>query len=258
MAAIAADTAAMMSKEKLQSAGWFAPPCWRIRRPRRRRGDPGDRARALARPALADLPDQGSAAARAEDLRLSATYRRIEACLASAAPPNCCRNCGSWSPSIRYCEPFRAQLIRAACDGARPRRRPGRPRGHPPGLAERLGTDPGPELAAPCTRNCSPRNRERRRPPCATARRTGNLRARLTSFVGREAETRQAAVRAGRRAAHRLVTLAGPGGSGTAPGWPCRPLSRRAPVPRAFPDSGVWLAELAPLDRRLRACRTRC
>ncbi|TGA96107.1 AfsR/SARP family transcriptional regulator, partial [Streptomyces palmae] len=68
----------------------------------------------------------------------------------------------------------------------------------------------------------------------------GNLRARLTSFVGRQAEV--AALRAGLREA-RLTTLTGPGGSGKTR------LSEEtaATVADAYPD-GVWVAELAPLD----------
>ncbi|WP_245606425.1 ATP-binding protein, partial [Streptomyces himastatinicus] len=71
-------------------------------------------------------------------------------------------------------------------------------------------------------------------------RRGGNLRARLTSFVGREADL--AALRTD-LAAHRLITLLGPGGAGKTR------LSQEAAesVATAWPD-GVWLAELAPVD----------
>ncbi|WP_260326532.1 AAA family ATPase [Streptomyces sp. TLI_185] len=68
----------------------------------------------------------------------------------------------------------------------------------------------------------------------------GNLRARLTSFVGREGDIE--AIR-GDLAAARLVTLLGPGGAGKTR------LSQEAAetVRYAAPD-GVWLAELAPVD----------
>ncbi|MCP9209801.1 AfsR/SARP family transcriptional regulator [Streptomyces sp. NEAU-Y11] len=68
----------------------------------------------------------------------------------------------------------------------------------------------------------------------------GNLRARLTSFVGREAELEGLR---GDLAEHRLVTLLGPGGAGKTR------LSQEAAdtVGAAWPD-GVWLAELAPVD----------
>ncbi|MFE2377764.1 BTAD domain-containing putative transcriptional regulator [Streptomyces sp. NPDC059398] len=71
-------------------------------------------------------------------------------------------------------------------------------------------------------------------------RRPGNLRARLTSFVGRESDIH--ALRDDLGAA-RLVTLLGPGGAGKTR------LSQEAAEAAAgsWPD-GVWLAELAPVD----------
>ena len=79
------------------------------------------------------------------------------------------------------------------------------------------------------------------RRPRPAPRPPGNLRARLTSFVGREADI--AAIR-GDLAAARLVTLLGPGGAGKTR------LSQEAAETRGgrrWPD-GVWLAELAPVD----------
>ncbi|MGZ3115177.1 BTAD domain-containing putative transcriptional regulator [Streptomyces sp. H62] len=71
-------------------------------------------------------------------------------------------------------------------------------------------------------------------------RRRGNLRARLTSFVGRDADLE--ALR-GDLATARLVTLLGPGGAGKTR------LSQEAAegVGDTAPD-GAWLAELAPVD----------
>ncbi|MEW2043889.1 AAA family ATPase, partial [Streptomyces sp. NPDC005534] len=68
----------------------------------------------------------------------------------------------------------------------------------------------------------------------------GNLRARLTSFVGRESDID--AIR-GDLAGARLVTLLGPGGAGKTR------LSQEVAeaMAPALPD-GVWLAELAPVD----------
>ncbi|MEU9790819.1 BTAD domain-containing putative transcriptional regulator [Streptomyces sparsogenes] len=73
------------------------------------------------------------------------------------------------------------------------------------------------------------------------ARSGGNLRARLTSFVGRETDL--GVLRADLAGPHRLVTLLGPGGAGKTR------LSQEAAesVADAWPD-GVWLAELAPVD----------
>ncbi|WP_241518579.1 BTAD domain-containing putative transcriptional regulator [Streptomyces sp. CB03238] len=73
-----------------------------------------------------------------------------------------------------------------------------------------------------------------------TAPRRGNVRARLTSFVGREEDI---GVVLGDLARARLVTLLGPGGAGKTR------LSQEAAErgAQAWPD-GVWLAELAPVD----------
>ncbi|WP_415950699.1 ATP-binding protein, partial [Streptomyces sp. KLOTTS4A1] len=68
--------------------------------------------------------------------------------------------------------------------------------------------------------------------------RKGNLRARLTSFIGREEDIE--ALRADLAGA-RLVTLLGPGGAGKTR------LSQEAADGLAHRD-GVWLAELAPVD----------
>ncbi|MGX4692538.1 AfsR/SARP family transcriptional regulator [Streptomyces sp. JNUCC 63] len=68
----------------------------------------------------------------------------------------------------------------------------------------------------------------------------GNLRARLTSFVGREADIE--AIRADLGAA-RLVTLLGPGGAGKT-----RLSQEAAEAVRPAVRDGVWLAELAPVD----------
>ncbi|SDK03592.1 AfsR/SARP family transcriptional regulator [Streptomyces indicus] len=88
-----------------------------------------------------------------------------------------------------------------------------------------------PTTAPPATPTPLPRT-----PPPPTPK--GNLRARLTSFVGREEEIE--ALR-GELARARLVTLLGPGGAGKTR------LSQEAADGLAYRD-GVWLAELAPVD----------
>ncbi|MGC5412191.1 BTAD domain-containing putative transcriptional regulator, partial [Streptomyces sp. DT225] len=103
-------------------------------------------------------------------------------------------------------------------------------------IADRLGTDPGPELTALYGELL---RQEPARPPARAA--LGNLRARLTSFVGREREME--ALR-GDLSRGRLVTLLGPGGAGKTR------LSQEVADTvdgGTWPD-GVWLAELAPVD----------
>ncbi|NGO48151.1 AfsR/SARP family transcriptional regulator [Streptomyces ureilyticus] len=68
----------------------------------------------------------------------------------------------------------------------------------------------------------------------------GNLRARLTSFVGREGDIE--AIR-GDLGTARLVTLLGPGGAGKT-----RLSQEAAETVRDVVRDGVWLAELAPVD----------
>ncbi|WDF37611.1 BTAD domain-containing putative transcriptional regulator [Streptomyces sp. T12] len=69
---------------------------------------------------------------------------------------------------------------------------------------------------------------------------TGNLRARLTSFVGRKPDIE--AIR-GDLSTARLVTLLGPGGAGKT-----RLSQEAAESVRDGAPDGVWLAELAPVD----------
>ncbi|MEU7318930.1 AAA family ATPase, partial [Streptomyces sp. NPDC007083] len=72
----------------------------------------------------------------------------------------------------------------------------------------------------------------------------GNLRSRLTSFVGRGADI--AAIRSDLDAA-RLVTLIGPGGAGKTRLAERVAATAAAADPATYPD-GAWLVELASLD----------
>ncbi|MFJ1612335.1 AfsR/SARP family transcriptional regulator [Streptomyces sp. NPDC088249] len=92
--------------------------------------------------------------------------------------------------------------------------------------------------AAPAATVVHPHRPTCPRPPAAAPQ--GNLRARLTSFVGREGDIDALRVDLSHA---RLVTLLGPGGAGKTR------LSQEAAesVASAWPD-GVWLAELAPVD----------
>ncbi|WP_431958757.1 BTAD domain-containing putative transcriptional regulator [Actinacidiphila sp. bgisy160] len=193
-------------------------------------------------PALADLPDRGSAAARAEDLRLTATYRRIEACLALGGAAELLPQLRGLVAEHPLHEPFRTQLIRALRATGRPADALAAYEDTRLALADRLGTDPGPELQALHAELLTAQPRTQ---PAAAPPRTGNLRARLTSFVGREAEL--GALRASLTdGGHRLVTLTGPGGSGKT--RLSQEVAAAVAGSSAYPD-GVWLAEFAPLDR---------
>ncbi|MFB7605588.1 ATP-binding protein [Streptomyces gardneri] len=210
-------------------------------------------------PALADLPDP--AGVRPEAQRLAALRRRVEADLRRGATDGLVPELTELTTTYPYDEAFHAHLIRAlraegrhadalaAYDSARRT------------LADALGTDPGPELtalhrellAATPQSGPEPRPQPRREPrtrhdpdPTAptdpTERATptptqGNIRPRLTSFVGREPEI--AALQEDLTRS-RLVTLTGPGGSGKTR------LAEVAAVRAAGPDA--WIAELAPLD----------
>ncbi|WP_446048100.1 BTAD domain-containing putative transcriptional regulator, partial [Streptomyces olivaceus] len=181
-------------------------------------------------PALADLAGH---AARPEALHLEATRARVEAGLRLGDAHDAVPRLYELTAAHPYDEPLRALLIRALRAAGRDADALAAYEDTRRTLAEGLGTEPGPALrslhaellAAPVPHR-----------PAAPSPRTGNIRPRLTSFVGREAEID--AIRAGLRTA-RLVTLTGPGGSGKTR------LAEEAAA--ALPQA--WLVELAPLDR---------
>ncbi|MGW0467588.1 ATP-binding protein [Streptomyces sp. NPDC003027] len=218
-------------------------------------------------PALADLPEH--ARVRPEAQRLAALRRRVEADLRRGAVDGLVPELSALTTAHPYDEGFRAQLVRALRAEGRQADALAAYEDARRALADGLGADPGPELLA-LHRELLQAPPE---PPCP-----GNIRPRLTSFVGREPEL--AAIRAD-LARSRLVTLTGPGGSGKtrlaeeAALAAARPGSTRsaeeAALAAARPGStrsaeeaalaatrpgrtggtggcGAWLAELAPLD----------
>ncbi|MFE3829129.1 BTAD domain-containing putative transcriptional regulator [Streptomyces sp. NPDC059092] len=249
-------------------------------------------------PALADLPDRTTEAARWETRRMEARRIRLTAALAlglaEEALPELVALCGEFPLD----EPLQALRIRALRDASRPAAALAAYEEVRRALADRLGTDPGPELralhgellrggsgeasragdgppsangawvngvpangapvpgyaaprapeiptgaglpAAAGARTPGPRPGSPAPPHAPRPARPGNLRARLTSFVGREADIE--AIRGDLRGA-RLVTLLGAGGAGKTR------LSQEAAelMTGDWPD-GVWLAELAPVD----------
>ncbi|MFB7467144.1 BTAD domain-containing putative transcriptional regulator [Streptomyces sp. NPDC056224] len=111
-----------------------------------------------------------------------------------------------------------------------------------PGPAAAAGTAPGPAPApAAALGPAASRPDARPRPAAPAQPGQGNLRARLTTFVGREDDIRAIGADLVRA---RLVTLLGPGGAGKTR------LSQEAAEAEDAGDwpDGVWLVELAPVD----------
>ncbi|MGW7366867.1 BTAD domain-containing putative transcriptional regulator [Streptomyces sp. NPDC054841] len=194
-------------------------------------GDPGAAAgtfrEALALwrgPALADLPE-GDLGVRPEAQRLAAVRQRIEADLRYGAADTLVPELEELTTAHPYDETFRVQLIRALRAEGRQADALAAYEDVRRTLADGLGTDPGPELTALYGQLLAA-------PPAEAG---GNLRPRLTSFVGREPELE--AIRA-ELTRSRLVTLTGPGGAG----------KTRLAEEAAATAPGAWLAELAPLD----------
>ncbi|MEU9706636.1 BTAD domain-containing putative transcriptional regulator [Streptomyces sp. NPDC047981] len=201
-------------------------------------GDP-DTAAALLRtalalfrgPALVDLPEH--ARVRPEAQRLAALRRRVEADLARGAVDGLVPELTELTDAYPYDEGFRAQLVRALRAEGRQADALAAYEDARRALADGLGTDPGAELTA--------LHRELLHPtptPPPQPRETGNIRPRLTSFVGREPDL--AALRADLTRS-RLVTLTGPGGSGKTR------LAEEAAL-AAADATPAWLVEFAPLD----------
>ncbi|WP_329196267.1 ATP-binding protein [Streptomyces sp. NBC_01435] len=205
-------------------------------------GDPARAARTLRTAlalwrgtALADLPDRDHGhALRPEGHRLAALERRIEADLrcvetgtgGGAGPNSLVPELMELAAAHPYDERFRAQLIRALRAEGRQADALAAYEDARRALADDLGADPGPELAALHRELLTPsRVRSGVPVPSVTAVPVspgphessgpvvvhGNLRPRLNSFVGREREL--SFIRADLTRS-RLVTLTGPGGSG--------------------------------------------
>ncbi|WP_328554691.1 AfsR/SARP family transcriptional regulator [Streptomyces sp. NBC_00358] len=207
-------------------------------------------------PALADLPDR-TTATRPEALRLEATRGRVEADLRLGRAVDVVPELKELTTAHPYDEALHVLLIRALREAGRGADALAAYEDVRRGLMDGLGTDPGPELRALHVALLDPEGaggpqRIRPRTDGAAvapgpvpglspgdhhrAQRTGNIRPRLNSFVGREREL--GAIRSDVRRA-RLVTLTGPGGSG----------KTRLAEEAAAGLPQAWLVELAPLDR---------
>ncbi|WP_122620422.1 BTAD domain-containing putative transcriptional regulator [Streptomyces sp. Tu 4128] len=208
-------------------------------------------------PALADLPDRTAEAARWETRHLDALRARHTAALDLGAAERSLPELTALCDGHPLDESLQALRLRALRDTGRTAEALAAYEAVRHLLADRLGTDPGPELRALHAELLAPG--ERATPPApggrpapgdrpasaespreAAARPRGNLRARLTSFVGRDADLE--CLRAD-LASTRLVTLLGPGGAGKT-----RLSQEAAEAAGDTAPDGVWLAELAPVD----------
>ncbi|GAA0461838.1 hypothetical protein GCM10009544_25430 [Streptomyces stramineus] len=214
-------------------------------------GDPAkagahlDEALALWRgPVLADLPGRTAWAPRHDARRLAARRTRLAASLAlgraEAVLPELAELCAAHPLD----EPLHALRLRALRAAGRPAEALAAYEVVRTAIVDRLGADPGPELRALHAELLEPGPVTPAAPAAAPpSRAPGNLRARLTSFVGREDDLALIREDLG---GHRLVTLLGPGGAGKTR------LSQEAAEAAAgdgggWPD-GVWFAGLAPVD----------
>ncbi|NYE40449.1 BTAD domain-containing putative transcriptional regulator [Streptomyces fulvorobeus] len=197
-------------------------------------------------PVLADLPDRAGPVAGLEARRLEARRTRLAAVLALGRPEEALPELTALAAAHPIDEPLQALRIQALRDAGRTAQALAAYEEVRLVLADRLGAVPGPGLRDLHTgllrldrpAPAPPPPADALRAPAAPPR--GNLRARLTSFVGRESDI--AALREDLARA-RLVTLLGPGGAGKTR------LSQEVAETLAgtWPD-GVWLAELAPVD----------
>ncbi|KJK56538.1 AfsR/SARP family transcriptional regulator [Saccharothrix sp. ST-888] len=229
-------------------------------------------------PALADLPDRSGPAARLETQREEARRHRIGAELELGRAADLTAELAGLCGDRPLDEQLQLLLIRALHGSGRTAEALQQYERARRGLAEQLGADPGPALRAvhrDLLRSTAPGPGSAVPAPAApgsaiatppalptldqdrpAARPVGNLRPRLTSFVGREADLAalKTALTAGR-----LTTLIGPGGSGkTRLSVEAGRAAAEEAAAQAAPDShgapdagwpdGVWLAELAPLE----------
>ncbi len=178
----------------------------------------------------AEFPDVARAeAVRLNELRLTARLQWAEARLRAGGDADLVGELEALVAEHPLHEPLTALLIRALIASGHPGRALAVFERIRAELADTFGADPSAELAALHLETLRGQQRQAR----------GNLPAEVSSFVGREDDLR--AVRE-LIAAHRLVTLTGPGGSGKTR------LSVEAgqTLTATHPD-GVWRVELAPL-----------
>ncbi|MFI2620613.1 ATP-binding protein [Streptomyces sp. NPDC018584] len=192
---------------------------------------------------LTDMADSVYAtgtAVRLTELRLTALEDRTAARLALRAElPHLIAELESLVAQHPHRERLRSLLVRALHADGRSAEALGAYEHFRSWLADQLGTDPSPELQETHLEVLRGQRGASARLGPPAERRRDNLRAELTSFVGRGQESRQLAKQL---AEHRLVTLVGTGGTGKT-----RLATAVAGELADGVPGGVWLVELAPV-----------
>ncbi|GAT64452.1 SARP family transcriptional regulator [Planomonospora sphaerica] len=189
------------------------------------------RGTALADIALRDGDAFDAAVARLEELRVTALGDRVDADIRLGRGSELVAELTGLVAAYPLREGFAAALMRALAEAGRGTEALTVYQRTRERLAEELGADPSAELSALHVALLRGELGER-----AENRRT-NLRAELTSFVGRDDDVSALAALA---VGHRLVTLTGPGGSGKT-----RLAAETARTMLAGLPDGAWLVELA-------------
>ncbi|MEO3827113.1 BTAD domain-containing putative transcriptional regulator [Actinomadura sp. B10D3] len=212
--------------------------------------EPGERSAALREalalwrgPALADaagLRFADAPAARLEALRRTALEDRLDADLALGRHAELVPELQALAAADPLREPVAALLVRALYASGQQAEALARYRDARRALGEELGVDPSPELEAVhlAVLRQDPSLLPDAAPPPSRPR--GNLKARLTSFIGRDADLGRVGDLLARS---RLVTLTGPGGAGKSR----LSVESAERVAGRMPD-GAWLVELAPVS----------
>jgi predicted ATPase/DNA-binding SARP family transcriptional activator len=184
---------------------------------------------------VADLDHFQAPLARLEQLRLSAVGDRIEAELRLGRAAELISELTSLVAEHPLRERLVGALMRALSAAGRPAEALAVYERTRQALAEELGADPSPELSELHTAVL----RGDLAPVTESERPQSNLRAGLTSFVGRDHDVTQVGKLVGE---YRLTTLTGPGGSGKT-----RLAVEAARKLVEQVTDGVWLVELAPV-----------
>jgi predicted ATPase/DNA-binding SARP family transcriptional activator len=213
----------------------------------RAESDPAVRAETLRRAldlwrgsALADVSGATFAAApiaRLEELRVEAVEERIEADIALGRPARLVAELEELTTLHPLRERLRGQLMRALYAAGRQAEALTVYEDARRALADSLGVDPSPDLAAIHLSILRGEPGEPSEPERAKDARRSNLPSQLTSFVGREEELDRVGALL---ATARLVTLTGPGGTGKT-----RLASEAASRLSATMPDGVWFVPLA-------------